>query len=161
MIGSNDSLSARFQIVIWTICAYCHLDPRAHIAKFWRVCLIFNVILTLTHYLKYFAIRSRIHWTVRFCHYHERGNWIGTAQYIEELANYCHQSTKKTTLPSCYSRWNCIFQMSYFIFIRPFEKRTYYAMAMSVRLSVHPSVRVFRNSFQHALRYQFETWYMH
>ena len=27
------------------------------------------------------------------------------------------------------------------IFIRPFEKRTYYAMAMSVRLSVRPSVR--------------------
>ena len=26
-------------------------------------------------------------------------------------------------------------------FIRPFEKRTYYAMAMSVRLSVRPSVR--------------------
>ena len=27
------------------------------------------------------------------------------------------------------------------VFIRPFEKRTYYAMAMSVRLSVRPSVR--------------------
>ena len=47
------------------------------------------------------------------------------------------------------------------IFIRPFEKRTYYAMAMSVRLSVRPSVRVFRTFFQRALRYQFETWYMH
>ena len=51
------------------------------------------------------------------------------------------------------------------LFIRPFEKRTYYAMAMSVRLSVRPSVRpsvrVFRTFFQHALRYQFETWYMH
>ena len=49
-----------------------------------------------------------------------------------------------------------------FIFIiPPFEKRTYYAMAMSVRPSVLPSVRVFRTFFQHALRYQFETWYMH
>ena len=51
------------------------------------------------------------------------------------------------------------------VFIRPFEKRTYYAMAMSVRLSVRPSVRpsvrVFRTFFQHALRYQIETWYMH
>ena len=28
-----------------------------------------------------------------------------------------------------------------YVFIRPFEKRTYYAMAMSVRLSVRPSVR--------------------
>ena len=27
------------------------------------------------------------------------------------------------------------------VFIRPFEKRTYYAMAMSIRLSVRPSVR--------------------
>ena len=27
------------------------------------------------------------------------------------------------------------------VFIRPFEKRTYYAMAMSVRLSIRPSVR--------------------
>ena len=28
-----------------------------------------------------------------------------------------------------------------YFFIRPFEKRTYYALAMSVRLSVRPSVR--------------------
>ena len=47
------------------------------------------------------------------------------------------------------------------LFIRPFEKRKYYAMAMSVRPSVRPSVRVFRTFFQRALRYQFETWYMH
>ena len=53
--------------------------------------------------------------------------------------------------------------------IRPFEKRTYYAVAMSVRPSVRPSVcpsvrpsvRVFRTFLQHALRYQFETWYIH
>ena len=31
------------------------------------------------------------------------------------------------------------FSASLFLFIRPFEKRTYYAMAMSVRLSVRPS----------------------
>ena len=47
------------------------------------------------------------------------------------------------------------------LFIRPFEKRTYYAVAMSVRPSVCPSVRVFRTFLQHALRYQFETWYIH
>ena len=41
----------------------------------------------------------------------------------------------------------------------------YYAVAMSVRPSirpsVRPSVRVFRTFLQHALRYQFETWYIH
>ena len=76
------------------------------------------------------------------------------------------------------------------VFIRLFEKRTYYAVAMSVRLSVRPPVRVFRTFLQHAfvkilfskfwrlflrildfskfsglflhlLRYQFETWYIH
>ena len=51
------------------------------------------------------------------------------------------------------------------IFIHLFEKRTYYAMAMSVRPSVRPSVHlsllVFWTFFQHALRYQFETWYIH
>ena len=31
----------------------------------------------------------------------------------------------------------------------------------SVRLSVRPSVRVFRTFLPHALRYQFETWYIH
>ena len=31
----------------------------------------------------------------------------------------------------------------------------------SVRLSVRPSVRVFRTFLQHALRNQFETWYIH
>ena len=44
-----------------------------------------------------------------------------------------------------------------FVFIRPFEKRTYYAVAMSVC----PSVRVFRAFFQYALRYRCETWYIH
>ena len=34
---------------------------------------------------------------------------------------------------------------------------TYYAVAMSVR----PSVCVFRTYLQHALRYQFESWYIH
>ena len=38
-----------------------------------------------------------------------------------------------------------------------YARFSYYAMAMSVR----PSVRVFRTFFQHALRYQFETWYIH
>ena len=38
---------------------------------------------------------------------------------------------------------------------------TYYAVAKSVHLSVRPSVRVFRTFLQHALRYQFETWYIH
>ena len=47
------------------------------------------------------------------------------------------------------------------IFIRPFAKRTYYAVAMSVRLSVRPPVWVFRTFFQHALRYQFDTWNRH
>ena len=32
---------------------------------------------------------------------------------------------------------------------------------MSVRPSVCPSVRIFRTFLQHALRYQFETWYIH
>ena len=32
---------------------------------------------------------------------------------------------------------------------------------LSVRPSVRPSVRVFRTFLQHALRYQFETWYIH
>ena len=54
--------------------------------------------------------------------------------------------------------WNLVF---HFIFIRPFEKWTYYAMAMSVCPSVCPSVRVFRTFCQHALRYQFETWCMY
>ena len=31
----------------------------------------------------------------------------------------------------------------------------------NVRPSVRPSVRVFRTFLQHALRYQFETWYIH
>ena len=61
-------------------------------------------------------------------------------------------------------QWNLI-QNTISIFIRPFEKRTYYAVAMSVhssvRLSVRPSVRIFRTFLQHALRYQFETWYIH
>ena len=47
------------------------------------------------------------------------------------------------------------------VFIRLFEKRSYYAVAMSARPSVRPSVRVFRIFLQHALRSQFETWYIH
>ena len=56
------------------------------------------------------------------------------------------------------------------LFIRPFQKRTYYvrptvrlSVCLSVRLSVcPPSVRQSSlDFFQHALRCQFETWYMH
>ena len=39
--------------------------------------------------------------------------------------------------------------------LRPFEKWTYYAVAMSVRPSVRPSIWVFWTFFQHALKYQF------
>ena len=54
------------------------------------------------------------------------------------------------------------------VFIRPFEKRDVLcrgnvrpSVCPSVCPSVRPSVRVFRTFLQHALRYQFETWYMH
>ena len=54
------------------------------------------------------------------------------------------------------------------LFIRPFEKRDVLcrgnvrpSVRLSVRPSVRPSVRVFRTFLQHALRYQFETWYIH
>ena len=54
------------------------------------------------------------------------------------------------------------------IFIRPFEKRDVLcrgnvrpSVCPSVCPSVRPSVRVFQTFLQHALRYQFETWYMH
>ena len=53
------------------------------------------------------------------------------------------------------------------IFIRPFEKRDVLcrgnvrpSVCPSVCPSVRPSVRVFRTFLQHALRYQFETWYI-
>ena len=47
--------------------------------------------------------------------------------------------------------------------IRPFEKRTFYAVAMSASPYVCPSVRpsAFSGLFQHALRYQFQTRYLH
>ena len=50
------------------------------------------------------------------------------------------------------------------LFIRPFEKRDVLCcgnVRPSVCPSVRPSVRVFRTFLQHALRYQFETWYIH
>ena len=50
--------------------------------------------------------------------------------------------------------------MNILIFIRPFEKRDVLCRG-NVRPSVRPSVRVFRTFLQHALRYQFETWYIH
>ena len=48
----------------------------------------------------------------------------------------------------------------WFLYAR-LKNGTYYAVAMSVCPSVSPSVPVFRTFLQHALRYQFETWYMH
>ena len=52
-------------------------------------------------------------------------------------------------------------------FIRPLEKRPYYAVAMSVRPSTRPHVCLavhppaFSGLFQHAWIYHFKTWYMH
>ena len=48
------------------------------------------------------------------------------------------------------------------VFMRPFEKRSYYAVAMSIRPSVLLSFRPsFRTSYQYDLRYQFQTWNIH
>ena len=56
---------------------------------------------------------------------------------------------------SCKSATVCWNKPNVFIvFICPFEKRLYYAVAMSARPS-------FPDFFQHALRYQFETWYIY
>ena len=52
------------------------------------------------------------------------------------------------------------FSAHQFLYAR-LKNGTYYAVAMSVHPSVRPSVRVFRTFLQHALRYQFETWYIH
>ena len=57
----------------------------------------------------------------------------------------------------CYKYVAMLAKTDLSLFIRPFEKRTYYAVAMSVR----PSVRVFRTFLQHALRYQFETCFIY
>ena len=79
---------------------------------------------------------------------------------IPTTSEVCEESTPRqylTKLPPKRMASGCDTDL----FIRPFEKRTYYAVAMSVRPSVRPSVRVFRTFLQHALRYQFETWYIH
>ena len=63
-----------------------------------------------------------------------------------------------TTAP--YSMW----QVEHNIKYAPFQLNIdiiNYAGAMSVRPSVCPSVCVFRTFLQHAVRYQFETWYMY
>ena len=60
-----------------------------------------------------------------------------------------HYSCQVLLLQMNYSDFNLLapgrcgnnFTTGSVFFIRPFEKRTYYAMAMSVRLSVRPSVR--------------------
>ena len=44
-------------------------------------------------------------------------------------------------------------------FVHPFEKRSYYTVAMSDRPPVRPSE--FSGLFQHAFRCQFETWCIH
>ena len=80
-----------------------------------------------------------IHWgLVIFVNTHRR--W---AIFCPIYKFYCH---KNNILYALYAR---------------LKNGTYYAMPMSVRPSVCPSVRVFRTFFQHALRYQFETWYIH
>ena len=54
------------------------------------------------------------------------------------------------------SIWNIMF-----LYARLKNGRIMLWQCPSVCPSVRPSVRVFRTFFQRALRYQFETWYMH
>ena len=69
--------------------------------------------------------------------------------------------------PVCIIR--CLIRDMVILFIRPFDYTSVwlYARLKNGRImpwqcpSVHPSVRVFRTFLQHALRYQFETWYIH
>ena len=91
-------------------------------------------------------------------------------QFYFELCTYCN-------ILDIYLSWNLNFVnyllfymklLNYLFFIRPFEKRDVLcrgnvrpSVCPSVCPSVRPSVRVFRTFLQHALRYQFETWYIH
>ena len=58
--------------------------------------------------------------------------------------------------------WSYFMQNGFlFLYARLKNGRIMLWQCPSVCPSVRPSVRVFRTFFQHALRYQFETWYMH
>ena len=89
------------------------------------------------------------------------------------LKNTWKYNHNKTT-PNKYAKimgkaaFTFLMQCGVWFFIRPFEKRDVLcrgnvrpSVCPSVCPSVRPSVRVFRTFLQHALRYQFETWYIH
>ena len=69
------------------------------------------------------------------------GNDVEDTFEIHEHLVYQCSGTRTHQAVSNYDINISVYLYFHFIFIRPFEKRTYYAMAMSVRLSVRPSVR--------------------
>ena len=88
-------------------------------------------------------------------------NWIWRHNFViycTELYYWCKYNMDACMSKYRYSKWR---DLVFFLLYARLKNGTYYAVAMSVCPSVRPSVRVFRTFLQHALRYQFETWYMH
>ena len=125
--------------------------------------LILVYILVIVAY--WFIIMSSAEWDL--CH------WVSSMTYSRHS---CNSQKQVWFLPSLFHPvhqelrflqvlWSSLYS---FLYAR-LKNGTYYAVVMSVHLSVrpsvHPSIRpsvlVFRTFLQHAMRYQFETWYIH
>ena len=90
----------------------------------------------------------------------DRAIWTNIQLYLFKKMYFLHVVCKMVILFKP--------QSTICLFIRPFEKRDVLcrgnvrpSVCPSVCPSVRPSVRVFRTFLQHALRYQFEAWYIH
>ena len=66
---------------------------------------------------------------------------IGNHFHVADFKNAISNAKNEIKQQQNKVNWCHGSQLGSIFFIRPFEKRTYYAMAMSVRLSVRPSVR--------------------
>ena len=117
---------------------------------------IFICILVVLGNYKYYHVTLTGANFVETCHF---------SQYISlcillsfHIWIWIFHNIMTTVVLTIYVKWTHIY-VPFFI-IRPFEKLDVLCRG-NIRPSVRPSVRVFRTFLQHALRYQFETWYIH
>ena len=129
-------LSIEYQIMPNDNIQYIHLIVILVNGMIFRTAVDSHVAMQLCWLWKHFSSSSRIVMSGKS----EKLQVEGSSFIMEmpSLQPECRKSQSGEETHYC-----LVFKIRFplLVFIRPFEKRTYYAMAMSVRLSVRPSIR--------------------
>ena len=143
---------------------YIRMGPKYRDHRTGRFSRNYGIKPSLYYYVSYTAIFYFCFSFIDHYLFHTQFLWstfFNIIKLLEEIdfAMQCH--LQNTLINGHVVRFDTFRCFDTFLYARLKNGRIMLWQCPSVCPSVRPSVRVFRTFFQRALRYQFETWYMH